>query len=583
MAKKAIIDVVKYNGSPNVFAWKFPETALATWSQLIVNESQEAFLFKNGQVYDVFGPGRHTLTTENIPILNRFINLPFGGRSPFTAEVWFINKQHSLDIKWGTPTPIQLKDPKYSIMIPVRAFGQFGITIEDSRIFISKLVGTLPSFASEDIINFFRGMYLTKVRTVISQYISKKEISILEINAYLLELSDNLRESINSRLRDEYGIRLLSFFVNDISIPEDDAGVVQLKAALAKRAEMDIKGFDYTQERSFDTLQSAASNQGQAGNVMGAGIGMGMGFGMGGAMGQGMSDLSQNIKTSTKNCQECNSAMRENVRFCGSCGHDTNLVAEATLMTTCKCGNDYSEEYKFCPKCGTSAPVQTVCISCNEALKEFAKFCHQCGASQEVQTHKKCPRCSADCVIDAKFCMSCGTEIARPTQQAQPRQQSLRNEPAGYNTDLVDVMLINAGAKKIAVIKKIQVITGLGLKESKILVDSTPAFISHQVSYDEAELIKIEIEAAGGTVQLMVTNRLINNHESGLVDIRLVNAGSDKISIIKEVRKITGFELGKSKAVVDAVPSLIKSQIPTNEAELIKMRLEKLGGIVEIV
>jgi len=415
MSRKGLVQVVKYNGSPDVFAWRFPETALGTWTQLVVNESQEAILFKGGQAYDTFGPGRHTLSTENIPILNRFINLPFGGRSPFTAEVWFINKQHSLDIKWGTPTPIQLKDPRYSIMIPVRAFGQFGITIEDSRPFITKLVGTLPTFDSQDVINFFRGMYLTKVRAVISQYIAKKEISILEINAYLLELSEDLRESIDSKLRDEYGIRLLSFFVNDISIPESDPGVMQLKSALAKRAEMDIKGFDYTQERSFDTLQSAASNPGQSGSMMGAGVGMGMGLGMGGAMGQGMSDLSQNIQTKrTKNCQSCEFPVEESVRFCGNCGHDTQVVAASEpeiLMITCECGHDFTAEYRFCPKCGTNAPAPNACVSCHEALKEGARFCHHCGASQAVSMHKECPNCSAECAIDAKFCVSCGTGL----------------------------------------------------------------------------------------------------------------------------------------------------------------------------
>jgi len=412
MARKAIVDVVKYGGGSDVFAWRFPQTELATWSQLIVNESQEAILFKGGQVCDVFGPGRHMLSTENIPILNKFISLPFGGRSPFTAEVWFINKQHSLDIKWGTPTPIQLKDPRYHILIPVRAFGQFGITIEDSRPFITKLVGTLPTFGSQDVVNFFRGMYLTKVRVVISHYIAKKGISILEINAYLLELSEDLKKSIDSVLRDEYGIRLLNFFVNDVSIPEKDPGVIQLKAALAKRAEMDIKGFDYTQERSFDTLQSAAANPGQAGSMMGAGVGMGMGLGMGGAMGKGMSDLSQNIQTNrSKKCQKCEFMVEESARFCGSCGHDTQTALEISTIT-CKCGYKYNEGYKFCPKCGTSTPASNACVSCNVILKEGARFCHNCGVSQDVPTHKECPDCSTECGINAKFCTSCGTKLS---------------------------------------------------------------------------------------------------------------------------------------------------------------------------
>ena len=101
-----IMDVIKYNGRPDVFAWKYPGEELGTWSQLVVNQSQEAVLVKGGSVADVFGPGTHTLDTKNIPILNKIINLPFGGKSPFKAEVWYINKGYYLDIKWGTPTPI---------------------------------------------------------------------------------------------------------------------------------------------------------------------------------------------------------------------------------------------------------------------------------------------------------------------------------------------------------------------------------------------------------------------------------------------------------------------------------------------
>ena len=96
-----IMDVIKYNGRPDVFAWKYPGEELGTWSQLVVNQSQEAVLVKGGSVADVFGPGTHTLDTKNIPILNKIINLPFGGKSPFKAEVWYINKGYYLDIKWG--------------------------------------------------------------------------------------------------------------------------------------------------------------------------------------------------------------------------------------------------------------------------------------------------------------------------------------------------------------------------------------------------------------------------------------------------------------------------------------------------
>lgn len=147
-----------------------------------MNESQEAVLFKGGKVCDVFGAGRHTLSTANIPILNQIVNLPFGRRSPFTAEVWYINKAFCMDVKWGTTSPIQLQDPKYKIFVPVRAFGQFGVQICDAKRFLTKLVGTLPAFDKVAVTKFFRGLYLTKSKDVISSYLVHKDVSILEIN-----------------------------------------------------------------------------------------------------------------------------------------------------------------------------------------------------------------------------------------------------------------------------------------------------------------------------------------------------------------------------------------------------------------
>ena len=104
----AIIDLVKHDEGSDEFIWKFPSSELSTWTQLIVNESQEAIFFKDGKALDAFGPKRYTLDTNNIPLLVEFIKLPFGGKSPFAAEVWYVNKRHVLDIKWGTPTPIQI-------------------------------------------------------------------------------------------------------------------------------------------------------------------------------------------------------------------------------------------------------------------------------------------------------------------------------------------------------------------------------------------------------------------------------------------------------------------------------------------
>lgn len=417
----AIVEVVKYNGSPDVFAWKYPSEELGTWTQLIVNESQEAILFKGGQALDLFTSGRHTLQTANIPLLNKIINLPFGGRSPFAAEVWYINKVHSLDVKWGTATPIQLQDPKYKIFVPLRSFGQFGIQIEDARKFLIKLVGTLTVFDKDSIVKYFRGLYLTKVKDAISSYLVHKEVSVLEINAYIDEISEQLKEKMIPILS-EYGIKLINFYVNDINVPEDDQAVIKLKEALAKRAEMDIVGYSYVQERSFDTLEGAATNpsSGQAG-LMGAGVGLGMGVGIGGSFGSQMSGIAENITTTSekKNCPKCNAIMEKEKRFCGECGFDTQKEEkskERKNVTCIHCGGLHSVDIKFCPECGNK---YTPCPKCKASIKEDSKVCPECGSTMPRQCTncgfeitndnvKFCPECGTSCV---KKCLSCDTEI----------------------------------------------------------------------------------------------------------------------------------------------------------------------------
>jgi len=197
----AIIDVVKFEGPPDVYAWRHPNQELSTWSQLIVHETQEAILFKEGQALDSFSAGRYTLSTANIPILSNFVNLPFGGESPFTAEVWFVNKLSSLDVKWGTSSPLELQDPKFNIIVSVRAYGQFGIQIVDARKFLLKLVGTLPTFDQDTLIKYYRGVLMSNINEIISSYIVHKKISVVEINAYAAEISKHIRGGHRAGIR----------------------------------------------------------------------------------------------------------------------------------------------------------------------------------------------------------------------------------------------------------------------------------------------------------------------------------------------------------------------------------------------
>lgn len=374
----AIVEVVKYNGSPDIFAWKYPNEELGTWTQLIVNESQEVVLLKGGKALDVFQSGRHTLDTANIPVLRKIIKLPFGGKSPFSAEIWFINKLFSLDIKWGTATPILLQDPKYDVPLPLRSNGKFGIRIEDSRKFLTKLVGTMSIFDKRNIVEYFRGLYITKLKDSISEYIINKEISVFEINSYIDEISDYLKERIQPILA-EYGVQLINFYVNDISFPEDNEAGLQLKKALSKRAEMDIIGYTYKQERSFDTLEGMANNSGgSTSELMGAGIGLGIGAKMGGLMGATFGDITNEIDTSGKKlCPRCNTKINTEQRFCGSCGYDTKADIKKNQFTCASCGSQLDEHKKYCPECGNAVEIR--CPNCNAVLKNSYKFCPECG------------------------------------------------------------------------------------------------------------------------------------------------------------------------------------------------------------
>ena len=237
----ALVDVIKYDSVPDVLVWKYPNTSLGTWSQLTVGESQEAILVCNGRVADVFGAGHHTLTTDNIPLLQRLVNLPFGGRSPFSAEVWFVSKADCLDIKWGTGLPMQIRDPQYGIFVPVRAFGSCGIRIVDSRRFLMKLASGSAVFHRDMLISYFRGHFAARIKDAIVSYLAANQISVLDLNARLREVMQISRDQLEEDFA-AYGMEFVNFFVNDISVPEEDASVMQLKAALAKRAEQQILG-----------------------------------------------------------------------------------------------------------------------------------------------------------------------------------------------------------------------------------------------------------------------------------------------------------------------------------------------------
>lgn len=312
----AIIDRVKYDGPPNVLIWRHPPDDLTWGTQVIVNETQEAIFLKGGQILDVLGPGTHTLKTANIPLLRGIIKAPFGAETPFAAEIYFVNKAVHLDAKWGTLNPIPLLDPVYKVPLPVRAYGQFGIRIDDSRKVFTQLSSTRQELTVEGVVEAYKAILMTRIKDYIAESMLKQKLSFLEVSAHLEELSEALRQKLAKDFS-LYGISLENFFVGSVDVPEEDDSVKRLKKALSEKAEMEILGDGYKTKRTFDTLEKAAGNEGGGG--AGAGMGLGMGVGMGAGMGQLMGQALGAAAQAGAKCK-CGSGLAQGAKFCPSCG-----------------------------------------------------------------------------------------------------------------------------------------------------------------------------------------------------------------------------------------------------------------------
>lgn len=257
----AIFQVIKFDGPQEALVWKHPKENITSGSQLVVGPAQTAVFVREGQICDLFESGTYTLDTYNLPILSALVNLPFGGRSPFAAEVFYVNQRSILDIKWGTQVPIQLKDPVYQVIIPLRAFGQYGVSVQDPALFMEKLVGTAHAYTTDDLVRYFRGLVGSRVTDGLSTALTEEGISFVEASARIAELS----ERIAQRLQDffaAYGIRLVNFFINSINAPENDPTVQRLKAVLSERQKMDALNYNYQQAQTYNILGRAADQLG---------------------------------------------------------------------------------------------------------------------------------------------------------------------------------------------------------------------------------------------------------------------------------------------------------------------------------
>lgn len=385
-----IAEVIKYEGDNTTFVWKHPAEDFNTNSQLIVHESQEAIFFMNGQPLDLFGSGRYTLETQNMPILNKIINLPTGGVSAFHCEVYFINKVDQMAIQWGTDSKIQYVEPTYGFPIAIGAGGEMSLKVADSKELLLRLVGTEKDLSREKLVSYFRAFLMARVKTYIAQTLKQDKINIFEIDEKLLEFSDELKARLIGDFA-EYGLSLEKFFVTRIVKPDGDpqyenfkqlhyrqyadiadakirqqVGVIDQQTESQKMViesqgiaqKRSIEGYNYQQERGFDVAEKLAANEG-VGNFSSAGIGLGMMAGVGGAVGNtigaAFNTAIEGINQPVGNlfCDNCGAQLTPGSSFCDECG---TPVAGAKNSCT-KCGYVFERPGKFCPKCGMKREV----------------------------------------------------------------------------------------------------------------------------------------------------------------------------------------------------------------------------------
>ena len=238
--KDGLASIIKYEGDNETLVWKHPIEDFNFGSQLIVHESQEAIFFRDGQALDLFGAGRYTLQTQQLPLLEKLYKLPTDTEGTFHSEVYFVNLATQMGVKWGTDSKVRLFDPASGLHIEIGASGEFNIRVTDSRKLLLKVVGTTGGLGQDQLLGigngkgFFRSMVMTQVKSYLAQTIKENAINILEIDEHLMSLSGALRERINAAL-DEYGLTMPEFYVSRIVTPDDDPNFRRMKEQYAEQ------------------------------------------------------------------------------------------------------------------------------------------------------------------------------------------------------------------------------------------------------------------------------------------------------------------------------------------------------------
>ena len=422
----AIIDLVSWSpqGNKTIYAYRFPETNLSTYTQLIVHESQEAVLFSKGQIVGKFGPGKYTLNTENLPILRSLYGLPFGGKNPFMAEVWFVNKTTPYNIDWKTDS-MSIHDADYNTQLPLVSRGRYGLKISDAEKFLIKIVSTRTEFTQDHLTDQFFGEFSTKTKSTILQFMLNNRIGFKSISAHLSDLSDYLKDTM-SQFWGNLGLDLTQFYITSIDIDTSTETGRKVAEAISQQSAMSITGHTWQQEQMFGVANNAVDGLGNGnGGLIGGLLAMNMmgGMGGGGAVGGGMMQPQYNQPNFGGNnqntqgqggpsiqqmrevyCSNCSKKFPNTHKFCPHCGDQYNPCP--------KCGTDNQQNAKRCVSCGcslTGSEGGSICSNCNAPLNPGAPFCGNCG-KQQASGGYSCNRCGKALQPNVKFCPNCGNK-----------------------------------------------------------------------------------------------------------------------------------------------------------------------------
>jgi len=342
-----IFDVIEYlDPSGREIVHRIPEQGSGDFrlgSQLIVRESQAAVFFRDGKALDTFTAGRHTLSTNNIPLLTRLISIPFSGETPFKAEVYFVNLKDFLDQKWGTPEPVALRDKELGL-VRLRAFGTYAMQVTDPQLFVNKVVGTRGIYETMQIADYLRSIIVSKMIDLMGE----TQTSLFD----LPRLYEEIAAGVRAKAQDDFanvGVMLKALYVNSISPTEETSKAIDERAAMGAIGNMQA----YLQFKAARAMGDAAAAKGEAGTLAGAGVGLGAGVGIGAAMAGAISQAMQAgqqrpAAAAAVICPKCGTANPAGAKFCNNCGTQLGGALKCP-----NCGTENPPEAKFCNKCGT--------------------------------------------------------------------------------------------------------------------------------------------------------------------------------------------------------------------------------------